>query len=119
MKIMHKAPVASGVIFGALFSGIAGMVYILMFHEPGSLFYPFAALVFFGGPLIAGTAGAPRSREHKSRAFFISGGTVFAAAIVLFFITYAVLPHFDRTSVLLPESCNGFSGSPHPAPALA
>ena len=46
-------------------------------------------------------------------------GTVFAAALVLFFLTYADLPHFDRTSVQLPESCNGFSSSPHPAPALA
>ncbi len=119
MAIMHRAPVASGIIVGALFSVIAGMVYLLPLHEPGSLFYPFAALVFLGGPLIAGTAGATRSREHKFRAFLISGGTVFAAALVLIFITYAVLPHFDRTSVLLPESCSGFSGGPHPAPALA
>jgi hypothetical protein len=119
MKVMQNVSLAPGIIFGTLFSIIAGMVYILLLHEPGPVFYPFAALVFFGGPLIAGTAGAARSREHKYRAFLISGGTVFIAALVLFFITYAVLPQFDRTSVELPESCNGFDSSPHPAPALA
>jgi hypothetical protein len=115
MKLMQNALAVKSIIFGMLFSVIAGMVYILLLHEPGSLFYPFAALVFFGGPLIAGTAGAARSREHKYRAFFISGGTVFGAALVLFFIAYAVLPQFDRTSVQLPESCNGFDSSPRPA----
>ena len=116
---MQNAPVATSIIFGTLFSVTAGMVYIILLHEPGPMFYPFAALVFLGGPLIAGTTGAVQSREHKYRAFLISGGTVFGAALVLFFITYAVLPHFDRTSVQLPESCNGFDSSPHPAPALA
>jgi len=116
---MHDAPVAKGIICGILFSCIAGIVYIILFHEPGSLFYPFAVLFFLGGPLIAGTTGAARTPEDKYRAFLISGCAVFAAALLLFFITYAVLPHFDRTSVRLPESCNGFSGSPHPAPELA
>ena len=119
MKFMQNASVAPGIIFGTLFSVIAGMAYIVLLHEPGPMFYPFAGLVFSGGPLIAGTTGAARSREHKYRAFLISGGAVFTAALLLFFITYAVLPHFDRTSVQLPESCNGFSGSPHPAPELA
>jgi hypothetical protein len=119
MKTMRKAPVATGIIFGTLFSVIAGMVYIFPLHEPGPLFYPFAALVFFGGPLIAGMTGAHGSPGNKYRAFLISCCTVFTAALVLFFITYAVLPHFDRTSVQLPESCNGFDSSPHPAPALA
>lgn len=95
------------------------MVYILLLHEPGSLFYPFAALTFLGGPLIAGTTGAVWSPGHKYRAFLISGGAVFAAALVLFFIIYAVLPQFDRTSVQLPESCRGVSSSPRPAPAPA
>lgn len=116
---MQNAPIATPIIFGTLFSGIAGIVYIVLLHEPGPLFYPFAALVFLGGPLIAGTAGAVRSREHKYRAFLIPVCAVFSAALVLFFITYAVLPQFDRTSVLLPESCNGFGNSTHPNPALA
>ncbi|MEI7856655.1 MAG: hypothetical protein WCH85_04030 [Methanomicrobiales archaeon] len=38
---------------------------------------------------------------------------------VLFFITCAALPHFDRTSVLRPKSCNGFDSSLRQAPALA
>jgi hypothetical protein len=94
------------------------MVYIILLHEPGPMFYPFAALAFLGGPLIAGT-GSALSHEHRYRAVLIAGGTVFCAALILFFVTYAVLPHFDRTSVHLPESCNGFDRSPHPAPALA
>jgi len=84
------------------------MVYIMLLHEPGPVFYPFAALVFFGGPLIAGMAGAARCCEHKYRAFLISGGTVFAAALVFFFMNYAVLPHFDRTSVSCRSPATAF-----------
>jgi energy-coupling factor transporter transmembrane protein EcfT len=119
MNVMHGAPVAKGISCGILFSCSAGIVYILLLHEPGFLFYPFAALVFLIGPLIAGAAGAAGSPGDRYRALLISGGAVFAAALLLFFMTYGVLPHFDRTSVQLPESCTGFSGSPHPSPALA
>jgi hypothetical protein len=94
-------------------------VYIILLHEPGSVFYPFVVLFFLIGPLIAGIANAARSHGDKYRAFLISGGAVFIATLLLFFMSYAVLPHFDRTSVQLPESCNGFSDSPHPAPELA
>jgi hypothetical protein len=117
-ELMQKASVAAGIMSGTLFSVIAGMVYIILLHEPGPVFYPSAALVFAGGPLIAGMTAAARSVEDKYRAFLISGCTVFAVAILLFFITYAVLPHFDRTSVQLPDYCNGFDDGPHPAPAL-
>jgi hypothetical protein len=116
---MQNASVEQGIIFGTLFSVTAGIAYIILLHEPGPMFYPFAGLVFLGGPLIAGTTAAARSREYKYRAFFISGGTVFTAALLLFFMSYAVLPHFDRTSVQLPEYCNGFDISPHPAPEIA
>jgi len=118
-ELMQRASVAAGIISGTLFIVIAGMVFIILLHEPGPVFYPFAALVFAGGPLIAGMTAAARSPEDKYRAFLRSGCAVFAAALLLFFITYAVLPHFDRTSVQLPESCNGFDSSPHPAPAPA
>jgi hypothetical protein len=116
---MQHASVAKSIIFGTLFSGAAGMAYIILLHEPGPLFYPFAALAFLGGPLIAGTTAAAQSREHKYRVFLISGCAVSGVALVLFFVTYAVLPNFDRTSVQLPEYCDGFDSSPHPAPALA
>ena len=116
---MQKASVAAGIISGTLFSVIAGMAYIILLHEPGPAFYPFAALVFAGGPLIAGMTSAARSPEDKTRAFLVPCCAVFATALFLFFITYAVLPHFDRTSVLLPESCNGFDDGPHPSLALA
>lgn len=62
-------------------------------------------------PLIAGATGAAGSPGDKYHVFLISGGAVFAAALLLFFIIYAVLPHFDRTSVQLPESCSDMSSS--------
>lgn len=116
---MQDRSLAPGIMAGTLFSLFAGMGYLLLLQEPGFLFYPFAALVFFGGPLIAGGTAALRCPGHNYRVVLISAGTVFAAALVLFFIAYAVLPHFDRTSVRLPESCTGFSGSLHPPPALS
>lgn len=119
MKLMENAPGITSIISGTLFSVFTGLVYILVLHEPGSLFYPFAALAFLGGPLIAGTSGAVRSPGHKYRAFLTTGCAVFGAALVLFFLIYAVLPQFDRTSVQLPESCSGFSSSPRPAPVPA
>ncbi len=119
MKFMQNASVATSIIFGTLFSVTAGMVYFILLHEPGPVFYPFAALAFLCGPLIAGMTAAVQPREHKYRAFLISGCAVFGVVLVVFFITYAVMPHFDRTSVQLPESCNGFDSSPHPAPTLA
>ena len=118
MECMQKAPVATGILTGIFSSVIAGIVYIILLHEPGPVFYPFAALVFLGGPLIAGTTGAARSPGHKYRAFLISGCAVSGAVLILFFITYAVLPHFDRTGVQLPEACNN-DRSPYPSPAHA
>lgn len=108
-----------GIVAGTLFSVAAGTGYNILLHEPGPGFSPFAALVFLGGPFIAGAAAVAGSREHTCRVFLIPAGIVFAIAFVLFFITYAVQPHFDRTSVQLPESCNGFDSRPHPAPAPA
>lgn len=116
---MQKNSRAQGIVAGTLFSVAAGLGYIILLHEPGPAFYPFAALVFLGGPLIAGAVAAAGSREYSCQAVLIAGGTVFAIAFVLFFITYAVLPHFDRTSVQLPESCNGSGSRPHPAPVTA
>jgi hypothetical protein len=46
MKLMQNASLAPGIISGTLFSSIAGMAYLLLLHEPGPVFYPFAALVF-------------------------------------------------------------------------
>lgn len=63
---MQNAPLATGIIFGTLFSVIAGMVYLILLHGPGPVFYPFAALAFLGGPLIAGTTGAIQSSGKNS-----------------------------------------------------
>jgi len=119
MKILQKAPVVTSILFGTLFSVLAGLAYLVLLHEPGWAFYPFAALAFLGGPLVAGAIGIVRSREHRYGACLISGGAVFCMMLALFFMTYAVLPQFDRTSVQLPGPCNSFDSGPHPAPALA
>jgi hypothetical protein len=116
---MRSAPGVTGFLVGTLFSISAGAAYFLLLHEPGSLFYPFAALAVLGGPLVAGTIGSAGSPGHRGRAFFIAGSAVLGTVLVLFIIMYAVLPQAERTSVLLPDSCTGFSRSSHPAPALA
>ena len=97
------------ILSGILFSVLAGTFYLVLLHEPGQLFYPFAVLFFLCGPFIAGMAAVAWSHGHSRSAFLIAGATVFIVAIALFFIAYAVLPQFDRTSVVLPESCAGFS----------
>ncbi len=119
MGVMQKNTGTRGIVAGMLFSVAAGIVYIILLHEPGPVFYPFMALVFLGGPIIGGAAAVAGSRERSCRAFLISAGAVFAIAFMLFFITYAVLPHFDRTSVQLPDSCNGFESRPHADPVPA
>jgi len=89
------------IIVGVSFSVVAGFVYLGIFRESSSAFYPLAALVFFGGPLIAGILAA--RDPNKMRNFFVASGAVFGTAIVLFIITYAVVPQFERVSVVLPE----------------
>lgn len=119
MDGMQKNSGTQGIVAGTLFSVAAGIVYLILLHEPGPAFYPFAALIFLGGPLIGGAAAVAGSGRHRCRTFLIPAGTVFVIAFVLFFITYAVLPHFDRTSVQLPESCNGFDSRLPAAPVPA
>ena len=119
MGLMQNASLVKSIIVGTLFVLAVGILYIAVLHEPGPLFYPFAVLVFFGGPFLAGAAGALWSPGYNYRAFLIAAGTVFGAVLVLFFLTYAVLPQFDRTNVQLPASCNGFGSTPHSAPGFA
>jgi len=108
-----------GTIVGMLLSGLSYLVYFALLHEPGSLFYSFAALVFLGCPLIAGIIAVSRTQKRKPRRFLASGGLVFGATLVLFIITYAVQPEFDRVSVQLPASCDGFHGALDLPPQLA
>lgn len=108
-----------GILIGALLSAVAYLVYFVVLHEPGSLFYGFAALVFLVCPLVAGIIAISRTQEHKPRRFFAYGGLVFGFALLLFIVTYAVLPQFDRASVQLPASCDGFHGVLDLPPQLA
>ncbi len=85
---MQNAPVTTSIIFGIRFSVLAGMVYMVLLHEPGPVFYPFAALAFLGGPLITGTTAAVQSPKNKYRAFLIAGCAVAGAVLVLFFMSF-------------------------------
>jgi len=118
MNIMQTVPRVKSILSGLLFSVLAGTVYLVFLHEPGHLFYPFAVLVFLCGPFIAGITGIALLPGHTRSAFLIAAAAVFATAFALFILTYAVMPHFDRTSVFLPESCTGFSGTSPAAAAL-
>ena len=107
-----------GIIVGALVSVAFGSVYFIVLHEPGSVYYLFAGLTFFGGSLLGGIVAVLRTREHKRRVFFSSGGAVFGIVFVLFVLMYVVSPQFARTSVQLPDFCDGFDGSFDPPPHL-
>src|SRR4051812_20676967 len=99
-----------GIIVGALLSVVTYFVYIAVLHEPGSVFYGFAALVFVGCPLIAGIIAVSKTQKHKLKRFFAYSGLVFGITLLLFIVTYAVLPQRDRATVQLPASCDGFDG---------
>src|SRR5688572_31651377 len=99
-----------GITIGALLSALSYFVYIFVLHEPGSIFYAFAALVFIGCPLIAGIIAISKTQKHKTKRFFACGSLVFGFTLLLFIVTYVVDPQFHRTSVQLPASCDGFDG---------
>jgi len=108
---MQTVPLVRSILSGTLFSVLAGTVYLGALREPGQLFYPFAVLCFLCGPLIAAMTAAAWSYGHSRTAFLIAGITGFAIVLALFFIVYAVMPQFDRTSIVLPDSCMGVSGA--------
>ena len=103
-------PTKLSVIIATLASAAVGFVYIVMLREPGSAFYPCAAIAFVGCPIAGGILAALKTRKRKLKAFIASGSAVFGVTLVLFIVTYAVLPQFDRASVQLPSSCDGFDG---------
>jgi hypothetical protein len=104
-------PVWLGISIGTFVCGVLGWTYIVFLHEPGSVFYLFAGLTFFGAPIIGGVVAAMKTQTHKLQAFFRPSSAVFGVAFVMFIVTYAVFPQSARTSVQLPDSCNGFDGS--------
>jgi hypothetical protein len=92
-------PLWLGLAAGASVSVLAGLAYVAVWRERGSLFYPFAALAFVGGPVAGGIVAALRAPERRRKAFFASGGRIFGLVFVLFAAMYVVLPQFSRTSV--------------------
>jgi MFS family permease len=61
-----------GICIGVCVSVVFGLAYIVILHEPGSAFYLFAGLAFFGGSLIGGIVAALKTQAHKRKAFFTS-----------------------------------------------
>jgi len=117
--VLVSAPVKHsarfGIAIGALLILALGMVYIVLLREPGSFFYPFAALVFVGAPLGGATAAARRSYANRTAVFLRAASATCGLAALSFIVAYAVYPASQRTSVLLPASCGSFPGSQAPA----
>jgi hypothetical protein len=114
-RFLLMTPVRLGISNGALVSVIIGLMYVAVWHESGSLFYPFAGLAFMGGPLVGGITAARKTPERKGKAFVTAGGTVFGLICLLFVVVYVVLPQFMRTSVDLTafrDETNGRSDPP-------
>ena len=106
-----SASVGLGISVGALVSISFGFLYLVVLHEPGPGYYPFAGLAFLGGPVIGGMAAFSRVQEHKLKAFFTAGAIVYGIVFLLFAIAYVVIPQFARTNVQLPAFCDGFDGT--------
>ena len=105
-------------LLGLACSVVAGLVYFLALHQSGTLFYPFAALAFLGGPALAAVLAGRAAPRRSVRVPFLTGGSVFVSVTVLFLAIYMVWPQFQGRSVRLPESCST-AGSIHPPPELA
>ena len=108
-----------GILIGALVSIVLGFAYIVALHEPGSAFYPFAALAFLGGPLLGGIVAGSRAQDQRFKAFFATSVVVFAIVWMAFIFTYVVLPQFARRNVQLPAFCAGWDGRFIPPAQLA
>jgi hypothetical protein len=104
------APITLGMGIGAVIAIASILGYIAILREPGPWFYPFAGLLFFGGPVIGGLTTASKVRERRIIASLVVSGAVFVLAAILFVLVYAILPQFARTTVQLPASCDGFHG---------
>lgn len=107
-------PVWLGISIGAFASIIFGLVYIVGLREPGSAFYPFAALAFLGGSLLGGIVAAWKTHGARHKAFLAASAVVFGIVCGLFLFTYMVLPQFARANIQLPASCDGFDGNFNP-----
>src|SRR5215510_12565768 len=87
-----------GILLGLLLSIISGFLYLQVLQAPSSLFYVFAGLAFFLGPVVAGSVDAIISSSHKFRIFLASSGVVFGSIFVLFFLIYAIFIRLFTTS---------------------
>jgi hypothetical protein len=110
-----KNSASFGIAIGAFLILVLGAAYIVVLREPGSLFFPFAALIFIAAPLTGATIAALKAYTNKTPVFLRVAGAVFALAALSFILTYAIYPAFQRTSVLLPASCGSFAGAQPPA----
>jgi hypothetical protein len=103
-----------GIGIGSLASITFGLIYLIVLHEPGSGFYVFAGLVLLASPLIAGVIAAKKAHEYPGRVFFLSSAITFSFVLVGFIVVYLILPLTNRTSVQLPNFCDGYNGKVDP-----
>ena len=101
------APLVFGIAFGVLSSVIFDLWYIVVFHEGSSEFYLFAGLAFLVGPFLGGllTAIGTRENRHKAIALAGSAAAVLVVVIILFGLSYVVLPLFSYARVQIPAAC--------------
>ena len=107
VQILHLLRKGIGIFLGLLFSIISGLIYLQVLHTPSSLFYIFAVIVFFFGPIVAGIVDTIINPAHPFRTFLVSSGVVFGSTFILFFLIYAILIRLFTTSVYLPTYCDG------------
>ncbi len=107
LKIRSSLRTGTGILLGLLLSIISGFIYLQVLHAPSSLFYVFAVLVFFLGPVVAGSVDTIISPSHRFRIFLASSGVVFGSIFILFFLIYGILIRLFTTSVYLPTYCDG------------
>src|SRR3954469_11694694 len=93
-----------GILIGTLLSAAAYFLYIVVLHEPGALFYGFAALVFLGCPLVAGISAIAQAPRYRPQRLIANSSLVFGTTLLMFIATYAVLPQFARANVQLPAA---------------
>ncbi len=96
-----------GILIGLLLSILSGFIYLCVFQAPNLLFYYFAILSFFLGPMVAGAIDASIRPSHKFRIFMASSGIVFVCVLFLFFLIFGILIRLFTTIVQLPSYCDG------------
>ena len=110
------SPKIFGIAVGAFLVLFFGAVYLRVLHEPGSLYYPFAVLIFIVAPLTGAMAAVLPSRLGSDdwRVCSAVVAATWVLAMLGFVAIYAIVPEFERTRVMLPAFCGTAAGTGPP-----